>query len=205
MRVRSCSSAAKAFVRPSSSTTVLTGRRCQSVRLRTFDEIDPQGAFGLAYLPVLPTFPLQPFAESAYLIGERLVRGGACQKAAHRADAVWRGLLLYQLRSQEEFPELLERGFQFSQRSPSAPGDTTAMPWKRWGWNRHDWRPLADSAPSLGSCEGALGATCQQLEVTVRPAIGALLITTDFPALAAGAHSRLTRTWDRINRCDESA
>ena len=53
------------------------------VRLRA--DLDPQGLFGLAHLPVLPAGVLFQFlAEPANLVGQRLIGGGARQEPAHR-------------------------------------------------------------------------------------------------------------------------
>jgi hypothetical protein len=67
-----------------------TGRAPMPVRsVEEVDEVDAQGVFGLAYLPVLPsTLALQALAECTYLVGEGFVRGGACEESAYPADAV---------------------------------------------------------------------------------------------------------------------
>src|SRR5687767_6119526 len=57
---------------------------------------------------------LQPFAESARLVGERLVGCGAGEKPANPADAVWSGSLLNQAPLQQELTELLKRWLQIS-------------------------------------------------------------------------------------------
>ncbi len=76
--------------------------------LEEVDEVDPKGLFGLAYLPVLTALALQLFTESADLVGQRLVRGGARQELAHPAHAaVGSSSLVHQLSFQKELAELL--------------------------------------------------------------------------------------------------
>ena len=51
--------------------------------LEEVDEVDPEGLFGLAHLPILAsTVALQLLAEPAYLVRQRLVRGRARQESA---------------------------------------------------------------------------------------------------------------------------
>jgi hypothetical protein len=54
------------------------------------DEVHPERVLGLTTLPVLTPAPLEVFAETAYLVGQGPVGGGALQEAANPADAVGR-------------------------------------------------------------------------------------------------------------------
>jgi hypothetical protein len=99
--------------------------------LEEVNEVDAEGVFGLAHLPVFTAVALQFLAESAYLVSQGLVRGGSCQESADPAYAVRCRVLLDQLGLEDELAKLLQRRFELPhERTPLArrATDVPAMP-----------------------------------------------------------------------------
>jgi hypothetical protein len=152
--------------------------------LEEVDEIDPQRVFGLAGLPVLAgRVAFQVLTESAYLIRQGLVRRRACQTAAHPADAMWRGLFLYQLRLQDEFAELLQRRFQFPHGSPRVV-ETSLMPSERRDENPYSGRKLCVRLVRRATGDARLVAAGSNWRLHPCPEIGAFRLFSEFRALA---------------------
>jgi hypothetical protein len=97
--------------------------------LEEVDEVDPEGLFGLAHLPLLTcTLAFQLLAKPAHLVRQGLVCGRPSEELAHPADAVRRRARLHQLRFQNELAKLLQRRFQLTHDSPRWRPVATVMP-----------------------------------------------------------------------------
>ncbi len=91
------------------------GQRMPVLAVEKVDEVDPQCLLGLMDLPVLPApRSFLVFAESAYLVGQRLVCCFTRQKQAYPTYAVRCGVGAHQAALEQELPEPLERRFQFA-------------------------------------------------------------------------------------------
>jgi len=105
--------------------------------LEEVHEVDAQCLLRLTYLPFLTPPALELLAEQAHLVGQRPVRGRACQELPHPAHAVGRRPLLHQARPQDELAELLQRRLRLP-HGPPLPG---AQAWEMPGSAERRGRP----------------------------------------------------------------
>ena len=92
--------------------------------LEEVDEVDVQGLFGLAALPIRnPAVTFQVLAEPADLIRQWFVRRLAGQEPSDPSHTIRRSTWPNQLALQQKFRELLQRSFPLAHAAPPA----------RWG------------------------------------------------------------------------